>query len=288
MTDPPLLRIGEVSRRSGVSPELLRAWERRYGLLEPTRSAGGLRLYSAADVERVQLMRRHIAAGLAAAEAASLALGSAAAPTAEPTALASIRSELHAALDGFDEPRAQAALDRLLAITTVDTLLAEVVLPYLRDLGVRWRTGEASIAQEHFASGVLRGRLLGIARGWGQGRGPLAVLACLPGEQHDLGLIAFGLALRERGWRIVHLGPDSPLETIAEVSAAAVASLVVVSAVSGERVTPVAAELRALAQDRRVALGGGAAHEQEVAPDGLLLLRGDLVAEADAVSSLVV
>src|SRR4051794_41436412 len=75
MADDGVLRIGELSKRSGVSPQLLRAWERRYGLLQPERSSGGLRLYSAADVERVQLMRRHLADGLAAAQAAALALG---------------------------------------------------------------------------------------------------------------------------------------------------------------------------------------------------------------------
>ena len=67
-----VLRIGELSKRSGVSPELLRAWERRYGLLNPTRSSGGLRLYSLDDLERVRLMRQHLDGGLAAAEAAAL------------------------------------------------------------------------------------------------------------------------------------------------------------------------------------------------------------------------
>ena len=74
MDSDGVLRIGELSNRSGVSPELLRAWERRYGLLRPMRSAGGLRLYTPADVERVRVMRGHLADGLAAAEAAALAL----------------------------------------------------------------------------------------------------------------------------------------------------------------------------------------------------------------------
>jgi DNA-binding transcriptional MerR regulator len=191
MTGDGVLRIGELSKRSGVSPELLRAWERRYGLLRPTRSAGGLRLYSVADVERVRVMRRHLAAGLAAAEAAAMALRAATGEetareeaTPGPAALspAMMREQLADALDRFDEPRAQAILDRLLAAATVDMLLSEVVLPYLRELGDRWERGEASIAQEHFASGILRGRLLGLARGWGLGVGPAAVLACLPGE----------------------------------------------------------------------------------------------------------
>src|SRR3954447_26315100 len=233
-----LLRIGELSKRAGVSPELLRAWERRYGLLTPTRSAGGLRLYSSADVARVECMRRHLADGLAAAEAAALATQSDAdpPPAVAPLTRVGARDELADALDSFDEPRAQAVVDRLLAVATVDTLLGEVVLPYLHELGARWERGEASIAQEHFASGVLRGRLLGLARGWGLGIGPTALLACLPGEQHDLGLIAFGLALRSRGWRIVHLGPDAPLETVEEASRGIQPSLVVLHAVSGERV----------------------------------------------------
>ncbi len=124
-------------------------------------------------------------------------------------------------------------------MATVDTLLSEVVLPYLRELGERWERGEASVAQEHFASSVLRGRLLGLARGWGLGLGPTAVLACLPGEQHDLGLIAFGLALRARGWRIVYLGSDTPIETVEEVSRQLDPSLVVLNAVTSERVEPV-------------------------------------------------
>jgi MerR family transcriptional regulator, light-induced transcriptional regulator len=283
-----VLRIGELSKRAGVTPELLRAWERRYGLLRPARSAGGLRLYSPADVERVALMQQHLAEGMAAAEAAALAVRDAVDEEAARTALrpAAIRDELATALDAFDEPRAQAILDRLLALATVETLLAEVVVPYLQELGERWKRGEASVAQEHFASGVLRGRLLGLARGWGLGRGPLAVLACLPGEQHDLGLIAFGLALRSQGWRIVYLGPDSPLDTVADVSHQLEPSLVVLNAVSRERVRPVLPQLRALTRRHKLALGGAAA-EDTLETDGILALTGDPTAEAARITTLI-
>ncbi len=289
MTDDGGLRIGELSKRAGVSPALLRAWERRYGLVHPTRSAGGLRLYSPADVERVRLMREHLAEGLAAAEAASLAsravVGEAAAPAALHPAV--LRDDLADALDRFDEPRAQSILDRLLAVTTVDTLLRDVVLPYLHELGERWTRGDASVAQEHFASSVLRGRLLGLARGWGQGLGPAAVLACLPGEQHDLGLITFGLALRARGWRIVYLGTDTPIETVEEVSRRLDPSLVVLVAVNNDRVQPVLAQLRALAGRHQLALGGGAAANGALEPSGVLELSGDPIAEAARVTTLV-
>ena len=88
--------------------------------------------------------------------------------------------------------------------------MTELVLPYLAELGRRWEGGQASVAHEHFASNLLRGRLLGLARGWDRGAGPRAVLAAAPGELHDLPLIIFGLALWERGWRITYLGGDTP------------------------------------------------------------------------------
>jgi DNA-binding transcriptional MerR regulator len=284
-----VLRIGELSKRTGVSPDLLRAWERRYGLLRPVRSAGGLRLYTPADVERVRLMRRHLDDGVAAAEAAALALRADAHEEEDAMALQPevARDELADALGHFDEPRAQALLDRLLAVVTVDTLLSKIVLPYLRELGDRWQRGEASVAQEHFASSIVRGRLLGLARGWGLGLGPTAVLACLPGEQHDLGLIAFGLALRSRGWRIVYLGADSPIETIDEISRRLDPSLVVLSAVSSERVQPVVAQLRALAARHRLALGGAAAENGALRESGAIGLSGNPIAEAARVMALV-
>jgi DNA-binding transcriptional MerR regulator len=283
MATGEVLRIGELSRRAGVSPALLRAWEQRYGLLRPTRSPGGLRLYSAADLERVRAMREHLGRGLAAAEAAALAGGSGDAAPAVTVDLDALRAELAAALDDFDEPGAQAILDRLLARMTLESVLAEIVLPYLRELGDRWARGEASIAQEHFASGLLRGRLLGLARGWGLGAGPLAVLACVPGEQHDLGLIAFGLLLRARGWRVVLLGPDAPLDTVQETASRLGARLAVLHAIGPDRLAPIAGDLERLAAALPVALAAGAAHGPGAPPAGVLLLTGDLVTEADRV-----
>jgi len=293
MTGDGVLRIGELSRRSGVSPDLLRAWERRYGLLRPERSAGGLRLYSADDLERVRQMRRHLAQGLAAAEAAALALNGAApaggtpAPAHPALDTAAARAELTAALSNFDEPRAQEVLDRVLAALTVEAALSDVLLPYLHELGDGWARGEVSVAQEHFATTVLRGRMFGLARGWGSGLGPAAVLACLPDEHHDLGLIAFGLALRSRGWWIVYLGTDTPLETVEEASRALEPSLVVLNAVTEDRVAPVAARLRALARHHRVALGGAAAGADASRPKGVLALGGDPVEEAARMTALV-
>jgi DNA-binding transcriptional MerR regulator len=221
-TSAGYLRIGQLARRTGVSPELLRAWEQRYGLLQPTRTPGGFRLYSAADEARVQRMQGLVSGGLAAAQAARLVLSDdePAPPTASPSAttLEEAAGDLTASLDRLDEQAANTALDRLFSTYTVETVLQEVVVPYLHRLGERWESGEVSVAQEHFASNLLRGRLLGLAQGWGQGRGPAAVLACVPGEHHELGLLAFGVALRRRGWRITYLGTDSPISAVADIS----------------------------------------------------------------------
>jgi DNA-binding transcriptional MerR regulator/methylmalonyl-CoA mutase cobalamin-binding subunit len=282
--DSTLLRIGELSRRSGVSPELLRAWERRYQLLHPARSQGGLRLYSTDDLERVRLMQHHLARGLAAAEAAALASEQPASPVAS-TLLDGAKDELAAALAAFDEPRAHAVLDSLLATATVDTLLTAVVMPYLRELGEQWERGDASVAQEHFATAVLRGRLLGLARSWGRGLGPSIVLACAPGEQHDLGLIAFGLALRERGWRIVYLGADTPLTSVADAAHASAAVFAVVSAVTPTRFREHRDELGELARKQRLCLGGAGA--AEAALDAAEILGNDPVAEAERLTALL-
>ena len=286
MNETELLRIGELSRRSGVSPELLRAWERRYGLLQPTRSRGGLRLYSADDLRRVQEMQRHLARGFAAAEAAALA-GQRSADESRPPALApaEARRELQAALDNYDEPAAQAALDRLLAASTLDAALSDVVLPYLHDLGERWARGEASVAQEHFASSVVRGRLLGLARGWGRGVGPTALLACVPGEQHELGLIAFGLALRSHGWRIAYLGGDTPLETLDLTAQFLEPALVVLSATTEDGVRRIAPQLAELAARYSLAIGGAGALALDSELPDALVLSGDPVAEAARVAS---
>jgi DNA-binding transcriptional MerR regulator len=254
------LRIGQLAKRTGVSPELLRAWEQRYGLLQPTRTAGGFRLYSADDEARVQRMQGLVSGGLAAAQAAHLILsdGEPAPRTVSgsATTLEDAAGNLTASLDRLDEQAANTALDRLFAAYTVETVLRDVVLPYLHRLGERWEAGEVSVAQEHFASNLLRGRLLGLAQGWGQGQGPGAILACVPGEQHELGLLAFGVALRRRGWRITYLGTDSPIDAIADIAPSLAPTVVVLLSMNPERFLDHAREIEKLANQVQVMIAG--------------------------------
>ena len=254
------LRIGQLAKRTGVSPELLRAWEQRYGLLQPTRTPGGFRLYTAADEARVQRMQGLVSGGLAAAQAARLVLssGEPAQPTvpASATTLEDATGALTASLDRLDEQAANTALDRLFAAYTVETVLQEVILPYLHSLGERWEAGEISVAHEHFASNLLRGRLLGLAQGWGQGQGPGAILACVPGEQHELGLLTFGVALRRRGWRITYLGTDSPIDAIADIAPTLAPTVVVLLSMTPERFLNHAHEIEQLANQVQVMIAG--------------------------------
>src|SRR5215212_11780340 len=284
---PGYLRIGELARRTGVSPELLRAWEQRYRLLQPTRTPGGFRLYSAADEARIQRMQGLVSGGLAAAQAARLVLsgGEPAPPTvpASATTLEDATGALTAALDRLDEQAANATLDRLFATYTVETVLQEVILPYLHSLGERWEAGEVSVAHEHFASNLLRGRLLGLAQGWGQGRGPGAILACVPGEQHELGLLAFGVALHRRGWRITYLGTDSPIGPVADISRSVVPAVVVLLGMTEEGFLGQAHEIEQLANQVRVVIAGPGATPEAARQTQTHVLDQDPVSAAETI-----
>jgi len=278
------LRIGEVARRAGVSATTLRAWERRYGLLEPERSGGGFRLYSDDDVARVQAMRDHVHRGVAAAEAARLARGAPSevgAPAADPAELASL---LGRAFEDFDEIAAHGVLDRASASLSLEAALRDVLLPAMSTIGSRWQEDASSIAQEHFATNVVRGRLLGLARGWDRGSGPRALLACPPGEQHDLALLAFGVALRNHGWRVTHLGADTPAATIAAAAELLAPDVVVLAATERRRFASIAAELAELARARRLAVAGAGADERVAAQLGAELLDTDPVTAAARVA----
>ena len=277
----PLVRIGELSRRTGVGADTLRAWERRYGLLAPQRSPGGFRLYGSEDVERVSAMKALIESGVSAAEAARLAGSGPSDAVRSAGADGSDHAErLADAFGRFDEADANAILDDAIARFTVDALASRVLLPVLREIGERWESGDVSVAEEHFATALLRGRMLALGRNWGAGRGPLAVLACPPGEQHDLGLIAFGLVLRQRGWRIALLGSDTPIETISDAVVKLGPNVAVLAAVSPERFDAVADEIRSLAAGTPVLIGGDGAGEEMAGRLGARALQADPITAA--------
>lgn len=254
--DQPRIRIGELSRRTGVGADTLRAWERRYGVFDPVRTDGGFRLYGAADEARASRMSELIAGGHSAAEAAAAVRGAGAVAATESPPAGAGAEELVDALVAMDSGRANAILDHAFSALSLRSACLTVILPVLREIGERWERGEASVAQEHFASNLLRARLLALSRGWSGGGARSAVLCCPSGEQHDLGLIVFGLALREKGWRVTYLGPDTPPAEVAAAASLIRPDAVVMAALEPHVIDAVAPELREVAREHRVLIAG--------------------------------
>ena len=286
--DTTQLRIGELSRRSGASTDVLRAWERRYGLLRPARSPNGYRLYSTHDLDRALAMQAHLAAGTSAAEAAALVKQGGETEEASQHQVPELLARLRFALAAYDGAAASHVLDRCLLNLGLARAIQQVILPCLRDVGRRWECGELTVAQEHFATHVIRRRLLTVAEGWEHDGDRLAVLACAPGEQHDIGLICFGLALNSyHGWRIAYLGADTPLPGLVQAVESIRPDLVVVSAISAARFFPEFARWRALAGGVALAVGGAGAAPRLAKRIGAAYLAGDPVAAAGRAAATV-
>jgi MerR family transcriptional regulator, light-induced transcriptional regulator len=287
MDEAARFRIGELSYRVGVSPDVLRAWERRYGLLRPSRSAGGYRLYTEHDEWRVRLMQQKLWTGLSAAQAAQeVARMEPEDNRSEGSIETPLRlaQQLGASLETFDEDVAHELLDRLFGLHGLERAIRDALMPYLRELGDRWARGQVTVAQEHFASRLIEGRLLALARGWNRGPGRRAVLACPSGEQHTLPLVCFGLVLRSRGWRNVYLGADTPPSTLHMAVDTVSADVVVLSAVSSDRFAPIVKDLRGLARRCPLVLAGPGASPDLAAELDIQCLHDDPAAAAEALS----
>jgi len=276
-------RIGEFARRVGVTPELLRAWEQRYGLLRPMRTDGGFRLYGEEDAERVARMRRALDEGLSAAEAARVALATA--PSSDHL-IDDARARLMSSIDSYDEAAVQAALDDALAAFGLEAFVRDLILPTLTAVGRGWEQGDVEISQEHFASNLIRGRLLSLARLWGRGSGPLALLACAPGEQHDISLLAFGVILRSHGWRILFLGADTPLATLQQTARTTGPAVIVLVTFDTALLSAEGAALRRLARIASLFLSGPGASPQVTGQLRVRRLDGDLIEAAHEIAKM--
>jgi MerR family transcriptional regulator, light-induced transcriptional regulator len=187
---------------------------------------------------------------------------------------------LEQALDAYDEVGAQQVFDTMFRRLTPVTVLRDVVMPYLRRLGERWEDGRVDVAQEHFASNVIRGRLGTLALGWGDGVGPRAVLACPVGELHDLPLMVFGIALNRSGWRITFLGTNTPVTDLENAVHQLRPDIVVLSATTPTSFLMAGEDLRRLGRLVPVVIAGAGATPDAVAATGAGALHGDPVTEA--------
>ncbi|HSP60218.1 MAG TPA: B12-binding domain-containing protein [Ornithinimicrobium sp.] len=197
------------------------------------------------------------------------------------------RSELLAALVAWDDRAATRLLDRERERLGLDGFVGELVLPVMREIGLGWERGAVSVAQEHLATQLVRSYLDRMTGGWGGGDGPQAWLACPPRELHDLPLMAYGLLLRERGWRVRFFGASTPLHDLRRSVRVHRPEVVVVSGDDPVRLIAGRVALDLLAGDTVLALGGRAAALAGGDLPGTVL-PPDLVVAADRLADLLV
>lgn len=260
-------RIKTVSEILEVPRNTLLAWERRYGLVKPTRLDNGYREYSDRDVETLRALKQLVDSGYKVGEAVSLLRerGSAVAAleSEAPTdALAGLRTALKDALLRFDRAQAVRLADSLATRPYTDRL-HRVYFPILRDVGTEWADGKVTIAQEHYTSGFVRERYMGMLMTLGSGPpdGPVALCAGFPNDRHELGLMGLAIELALRGHRISWLGADVPMAELVRVAKERRPAMVCVSVIQpvpNDDIVSFAVEVRGALHDSvRLVIGGG-------------------------------
>jgi DNA-binding transcriptional MerR regulator/methylmalonyl-CoA mutase cobalamin-binding subunit len=220
-------RILIASQLSGVRVELIRAWERRYGVLRPMRTPSGYRLYTERDVAVLKRLKQLTEEGIAISEAVKLlpelqpgATAREEEPGAEvsPTQVAEWRAAVLVAAAANDQERVSRVLDEVLSALPALKAFEEVLAPVQCEVGERWHEGTLTVAQEHLVSQVVRARVVSLLHAApGNMSGRHAVLACLPDELHELGLLGAALRLRHLGVRVTLLGQQVPAKDLARL-----------------------------------------------------------------------
>ena len=263
-TTEPTYPLRSAARLTGLSPEVLRAWERRHRVVQPLRTPGGTRRYRASDFERLRLLKRAVDAGHRIGQLAGLSDAELERLGSEPGATAPSRlTETFAAIDALDA----AELQRLLSIqlSTLGPLRfgREIALPLVREIGERWASQRLGVASEHLTTAALRS-MLGSALQPGAAalRGPRIVFATLAGERHELGLLMAALTALGACANPIYLGAEVPVEELlaaVERSGAAVLALSVVTSPPAEVARSLAALRAGLPADVHLWIGGSGA-----------------------------
>lgn len=265
----PTLNMSALTRRTGVAPDTIRKWEQRYGVLHPTRTPGGQRRYTEIDVARVEWLKARIAEGFRIGEAAAL-LG--------PEGIASagtddLRRAIVAAARASDVGAVTAAVEQALLTLAAEAAFADVLGPALVEIGELWEAGDVTVAQEHLATSAIRAALLRLlADHRGSVRG-VAVLACAPGERHEIGLLMLAVLLRAEGWQAAYLGPDTPAEDAVALARELAASAILFSTTCEESAVALGRALpRAGVPEHAQVLVGGRATPHRHVTDALAAL----------------
>jgi DNA-binding transcriptional MerR regulator len=270
--------LGAAARLTGLSPELLRAWERRYGVVEPLRTPGGTRRYRAADVERLRLLKAVVDTGHRVGRVAHL-------ETEELERLASRDTlvpdgpvaAVIEALEAFDGAGVQHLLSLQLAARGPNRFARELAAPLVHEIGDRWADGRISVAAEHLATGLLQTMLgtslqptaVSLA-------GPRIVFGTPSGERHELGLLMAAITAMGAGANPVFLGADLPVESLLDAmdrSGAVALALSIVTLPAAQANRTLRAIRGGLPDSAHVWIGGPGANELEPG-DGIDYIRG--------------
>jgi DNA-binding transcriptional MerR regulator/methylmalonyl-CoA mutase cobalamin-binding subunit len=250
------LNIAAVARRTGVAADTLRKWERRYGILVPRRTSGGQRRYDERDVARVEWLRDRLAEGFRIGAAAAL-LNPASDGSAE--GIDELREALADAARAGDSSALGGLVDQAFTLHPLEVVIEDVVTPALAAVGDGWEHDSAAIGSEHLLSEVVRARLERMLSDGRPGVRGKVVLACAPGERHELGLLALAVLLQADGWLIAYLGADAPVEAALALALRGEADVVCISVTLPEGLERLARELEAHSGDRPVVVAGGPA-----------------------------
>jgi MerR family transcriptional regulator, light-induced transcriptional regulator len=240
--DLHLLPVRAVVSRTGVPAHLLRAWERRYGAVEPHRSPGGHRLYSEAEVERIRLLRDAVARGETISSVARLPTDTlrriAGTPPSEPSPSRGGESEAvpesrfleaMAAVEDRNGDRLREILQGASFRLTHLAFLEEFVSPLLRRIGDAWSRSVIGVVEEHLASQVIRSVLTEMLRASAPPAGSPVILCAAPaGQRHEFGALLAAVTSSQAGWKAIYLGPDLPRGEIIRLASSSGARAVAV------------------------------------------------------------
>ncbi len=270
----PKYRIGTVSRLTGLSADVVRVWERRYGAIKPQRSEGGSRLYSDSDIARLRRLRQAVELGHAIGQVAKLpetelenlsnkyrASFTANQSTADPYEVT--RERFLEAIARMDVVAADEEISRAATLYPPRVIVKNIVAPLLIEIGERWAHREYGIAHEHVATNLIRNLLSSLFRLYPPDEAAeTIVLATVSGERHEFGILLASLIAATRGWRVVYLGADLPAAEIVRASKIVKARVLVLSVVTSQNGETME-ELKLLAEQMpqfcRVWIGGGEA-----------------------------
>ena len=271
VTDDISYPIGVVTRRTGLSPDVLRVWERRYRVVAPVRNAGGQRLYSADDIERLRLLQRLVERGHRIATIANLDLDALTGLTSEIDVAHATRSRqvvdaLLQSVRSMDAPRLEAGLRRAAISGGAESWIDTIVGPLMEDVGEGWHSGTLTTAHEHLASATTRDVLGWVLKSFGvDAKAPAILVATPAGELHELGALMAAVVAAGAGWRVHYLGPNVPAVDLVTAARQTRAACVALSIVYQENPAKVIAEVksvRAALQDSvPVIVGGRGARE---------------------------